>query len=64
MKFKFVIPALLVLGICFSFVYKLADDPFSDLIKRLQEYNKKYAQEKVHLHLDKPYYAIGDDIWL
>lgn len=64
MKYKLVIPALLVLGICFSFVNKLADDPFSDLIKRLQEYNKKYAQEKVHLHLDKPYYAIGDDIWL
>ncbi|WEK19100.1 MAG: TonB-dependent receptor plug domain-containing protein [Candidatus Pedobacter colombiensis] len=64
MKIKLVIPALLMLGICFSFAYKLADDPFSDLIKRLQEYNKKYAQEKVHLHLDKPYYAIGDDIWL
>nr|WP_121269672.1 carboxypeptidase-like regulatory domain-containing protein [Pedobacter schmidteae] len=63
MKIKFVIPALLVLGACFSFAYKLADDPFSDLIKRLQEYNKKYEQEKVHLHLDKPYYAIGDDIW-
>lgn len=63
MKLKFVIPAVLLLGICFSFANKLADDPFSDLIKRLQEYNKKYAQEKVHLHLDKPYYAIGDDIW-
>lgn len=63
MKVKFVIPALLLLGICFSFANKLADDPFSDLVKRLQEYNKKYEQEKVHLHLDKPYYAIGDDIW-
>jgi len=63
MKLKVVIPALLLLGICFSFANKLADDPFSDLVKRLQEYNKKYEQEKVHLHLDKPYYAIGDDIW-
>lgn len=63
MKLKFIIPVLFLLGICFSFANKLADDPFSDLIKRLQEYNKKYAQEKVHLHLDKPYYAIGDDIW-
>lgn len=63
MKLKFVIPALLLLGICFSFANKLADDPFSDLIKRWQEYTKKYEQEKVHLHLDKPYYAIGDDIW-
>lgn len=63
MKLKFVIPALLLLGICFSFANRLADDPFSDLIKRWQEYTKKYEQEKVHLHLDKPYYAIGDDIW-
>lgn len=63
MKLKFVIPALFLLGICFAFANKLADDPFSDLIKRLQEYNKNYAQEKIHLHLDKPYYAIGDDIW-
>lgn len=63
MKFKFVIPILLMLGISFSFVNKLADDPFSELIKRFQEYAKNEALEKVHLHLDKPYYAIGDDIW-
>lgn len=35
-------------------------DPF---VKKLDEATSKYAQEKVHLHLDKPYYAIGDDIW-
>lgn len=64
MKLKFVIPALLLLGICFSFAYKLVEDPFADLLKKMQDYNIKYAQEKVHLHLDKPYYAIGDDIWL
>ncbi|WP_316816981.1 carboxypeptidase-like regulatory domain-containing protein [Pedobacter nyackensis] len=63
MKIKFAIPVLLLLGICFSFANKLADDPFSDLIKHWQEYAKKYEQEKVHLHLDKPYYAVGDDIW-
>ncbi|MFA4867231.1 MAG: TonB-dependent receptor plug domain-containing protein [Pedobacter sp.] len=63
MKLKLVIPALLMLGICFSFSSKLAQDPFSALVKRYQEYAKTNAQEKVHLHLDKPYYAIGDDIW-
>ncbi|SMC72435.1 carboxypeptidase-like regulatory domain-containing protein [Pedobacter africanus] len=63
MKLKSVVPALVVLGICCSFVAKLADPPFDELLKRLQDYNKKYPQEKVHLHLDKPYYAIGDDIW-
>lgn len=63
MKLKLVIPALLVLGICFSFAGKLVQDPFSALIKHYQEYAKTNAQEKVHLHLDKPFYAIGDDIW-
>ena len=63
MKLKLIVPVLLMLGICFSFINKLADDPFTILINRLQEYNKKNPQEKVHLHLDKPYYAIGDDVW-
>lgn len=41
----------------------VADDPFAALLKKLEEFSKKYPIEKVHLHLDKPYYAIGDDIW-
>jgi TonB-dependent SusC/RagA subfamily outer membrane receptor len=39
------------------------DDPFLALLKRLDDFTNKNAQEKVHLHLDKPYYAIGDNIW-
>lgn len=39
------------------------DDPFTALLKKLEEFTKKYPQEKIYLHLDKPYYAIGDDIW-
>ena len=39
------------------------DDPFATLLKKLDEFVKKYPQEKVYLHLDKPYYAIGDNIW-
>ena len=39
------------------------DDPFAALLKKLEAFTKKYPQEKIHLHLDKPYYAIGDDIW-
>ena len=29
----------------------------------MEIYTKSYQQEKVYLHLDKPYYAVGDDIW-
>lgn len=31
--------------------------------KKFEAYTNNYPQEKVHLHLDKPYYAIGDDVW-
>src|SRR5690606_628765 len=34
-----------------------------DLLERLQGYAKAYPEEKVYLHLDKPYYTVGDDIW-
>ncbi len=40
------------------------EDPFLALLKKLEEFSKKYPAEKVHLHLDKPYYAAGDNIWL
>ena len=63
MKSRFIIPILFLLGVVVTLAYTADDDPFSQLLKRMDEYNKKYAQEKVHLHLDKPYYAIGDDIW-
>ena len=43
--------------------FKMDDDPFTQLLKKLEDYSTKYPQEKVYLHLDKPYYAIGDDIW-
>jgi len=63
MKLKFLFPLLLFMLALAAIAYKADDDPFSLLLKKLEEYNEKYAQEKVHLHLDKPYYAIGDDIW-
>jgi hypothetical protein len=39
------------------------DDPFAELLKKLDVFVKKHTQEKVYLHFDKPYYAIGDNIW-
>lgn len=46
-----------------SSAFVAQDDPFTALLKKLEEFTKKYPQEKVYLHLDKPYYAVGDDIW-
>ncbi len=53
---------LLVLPVTF-FAFRMDDGPFEALMKKFADYSQAHPQEKVHLHLDKPYYAIGDDIW-
>ncbi|TCC93398.1 TonB-dependent receptor [Pedobacter frigiditerrae] len=63
MKKKIVICLICTLSL-FSFsAFIIDDDPITALLKKLEEFTKKFPQEKVYLHLDKPYYAIGDDIW-
>ncbi|RZL47374.1 MAG: carboxypeptidase regulatory-like domain-containing protein [Pedobacter sp.] len=32
-------------------------------LKHLAKVTSSYPQEKIHLHFDKPYYVIGEDIW-
>ncbi len=39
------------------------DEPLKKILQQIEKYRSQYPQEKVHLHLDKPYYAIGDNIW-
>jgi len=64
MKLKFAFRTVFfLLVIAAGFAYKTDEDPFNALLKKLEAYNEKYPQEKVHLHLDKPYYAIGDNVW-
>lgn len=40
------------------------NDPLKDLISKLERLHDEYPQEKVHIHTDKPYYSVGDTIWL
>lgn len=63
MKTRYTLTLFLLFGISIFCAFKMEDDPFSLLLKKMEKYNQKNLQEKVHLHLDKPYYAIGDDIW-
>lgn len=53
--------ALIVLAIISSFVAK--DYPVDKLINSLQKWTAIFPQEKVYLHMDKPYYTPGDTIW-
>ncbi|MBP8067472.1 MAG: TonB-dependent receptor, partial [Pedobacter sp.] len=52
-----------LMALLISSAWIAKEDPFLALIKKLEEFAKLYPTENVHLHLDKPYYAIGDDIW-
>jgi TonB-dependent SusC/RagA subfamily outer membrane receptor len=62
MKTRYYLTAWLLLGATLITAFK-NDDPFSLILKKMEAYVQNHPQEKVHLHLDKPYYAIGDDIW-
>ncbi|UIR56620.1 carboxypeptidase regulatory-like domain-containing protein [Sphingobacterium sp. SRCM116780] len=37
--------------------------PVNTIVERVQKYFQVYPVEKVHLHFDKPYYAVGDTLW-
>lgn len=54
--------AFITCVIVFGFV-KADDDPIKKATTQLQKWLDTYPQEKVYLHFDKPYYAVGDDIW-
>lgn len=47
----------------FAYGQTPTEEPLKKLIVQLQKYQLDRPYEKVHLHLDKPYYAIGDNIW-
>ncbi|MFD1771100.1 carboxypeptidase regulatory-like domain-containing protein [Sphingobacterium suaedae] len=38
--------------------------PINTVVEKVQKYFGVYPVEKVHLHFDKPYYAVGDTLWL
>lgn len=37
--------------------------PINTVVERLQKYLGVYPLEKLHMHFDKPYYAVGDTLW-
>jgi hypothetical protein len=39
------------------------EDPLVKIVASLQRWTDTIPQEKVYLHMDKPYYALGDTIW-
>jgi len=39
------------------------DEDLDKLLSKLESIRIEYPQEKVHVHFDKQYYSIGEDIW-
>ncbi|TKC00983.1 carboxypeptidase-like regulatory domain-containing protein [Pedobacter cryophilus] len=60
-KYYFIISILFVALGLFGFIRD--DEALKKFFSNFQNYTQTQPQEKVYLHTDKPYYAIGDDIW-
>ncbi|OKS89551.1 carboxypeptidase-like regulatory domain-containing protein [Mucilaginibacter polytrichastri] len=61
-KIPLLVLACIVSVILFGFI-KADDDPIKKAAAQLEKWVNEYPQEKVYLHFDKPYYAVGDDMW-
>jgi hypothetical protein len=44
------------------FAFTLLDSPADKIPPLLEQFSEKYPQEKVHLHIDRDYFAAGDTI--
>lgn len=53
--------AFMLIGLCKSAIAQ--DIPLTNFLQKLDQQSTKDAQEKIYLHLDKPYYVAGEDIW-
>lgn len=61
-RIKFTFFTLIVLFLISSWITN--DRNLLELIKnQLSKFNSFYPQEKTYVHTDKPYYALGEDIW-
>jgi TonB-dependent SusC/RagA subfamily outer membrane receptor len=60
---RFIAGLLLAIGVIGIFSFNADDDIIGRVQRQLDKWTDSHPIEKVHLHLDKPYYTAGDDIW-
>lgn len=53
---------LLLGSVCLAFTF-FADEPLTRIVNQFTTYHQQYPQEKVYLHSDRSYYALGETIW-
>ncbi|MEZ4905158.1 MAG: TonB-dependent receptor plug domain-containing protein [Spirosomataceae bacterium] len=57
---QFTLIFTLLIGIS---AFHLEDDWLNTLVAQFEKYHQIYPQEKAYLHLDRPYYSVGETIW-
>ena len=60
---KIYIPIIVLFGSSILVSFNIENEILQQLLDKFKLYQSKYTQEKVYLQTDKPYYAIGDDLW-
>jgi len=65
MSYKRIIAGLLLIGSIITVTGFINADVYSieKIAEQLNKWKEGYAPEKVYLQFDKPYYAVGDDVW-
>lgn len=65
MNYKRIIAGLFTIGMITALLAfsRDGDDPLVKIMAQLDKWVSAHPQEKVYLQLDRPCYAIGDDIW-
>jgi hypothetical protein len=46
-----------------GFALKFSNEVLAIIVSKLNSYGSSFPSEKIYLHLDKPIYAPGDDVW-
>ncbi|MDN5201288.1 TonB-dependent receptor plug domain-containing protein [Fulvivirgaceae bacterium BMA10] len=52
-----------VLIMCITSSVFLQDDLKKKIANSLENFKQNYPQEKLYIHLDKPIYSVGEDVW-
>jgi hypothetical protein len=60
---KLAVTLSLLLTACLPALAQTDTISINTIVTKAVKYNADYPFEKVYLHLDKPYYAVGDTIW-
>ncbi len=63
LRIRFFIPFLLLINSLSAYGQTPSEVQLKKLISQTGQYQSERPYEKVHLHMDKPYYTIGDNIW-